>query len=251
MDAIAWVKAVVKALVLPPAGPLLLVFAGLLLARWRWRRAGGWIAALGALSLWLLSLPAVAAWLLASLSPTQPVSLEAARHAQAIVILGGGVRRNALEYGGDTLGRLTLERVRYGARLARELRLPVLVSGGSVKSDTRTEADLMREALVGEWGVPVRWLEDTSRNTHENAMKSAEILRREGISRVVLVVHGFDVPRVAAEFAEAGLQPVMAPTQLVRLDGPWLLGDFLPGARSLEDSSWVIYEWCGLLARKL
>jgi hypothetical protein len=37
-----------------------------------------------------------------------------------------------LEYGGDTLGRLTLERVRYGARVAKKTGLPVLVAGGSV-----------------------------------------------------------------------------------------------------------------------
>ena len=53
-------------------------------------------------------------------------------HPMAIVILGGGVRRHAAEYGGDTLGQLTLERVRYGARVARLTGLPVLVSGGSV-----------------------------------------------------------------------------------------------------------------------
>ena len=53
-----------------------------------------------------------------------------AADAEAIVILGGGTRRNAPEYGGDTLGRLTLERVRYGAQVAKLTALPVLVTGG-------------------------------------------------------------------------------------------------------------------------
>ena len=47
------------------------------------------------------------------------------------MILGGGLRRSAPEYGGDTLGRLTLERLRYGAMLAKRTGLPVMVSGGT------------------------------------------------------------------------------------------------------------------------
>ncbi|MBL0039413.1 MAG: hypothetical protein IPP36_13670 [Nitrosomonadales bacterium] len=48
------------------------------------------------------------------------------------VILGGGIRPNALEYSGDINRRLTLERVRYGARVAKGCRVAVLVAGGSV-----------------------------------------------------------------------------------------------------------------------
>ncbi len=36
----------------------------------------------------------------------------------------------------------------------------------------------MRSALEREFGVPVRWVEPQSRNTHENAARSAEILQR-------------------------------------------------------------------------
>ncbi len=248
LDFLGLTKALIKLLVLPPAGPLLVVFAGLWLARRH--RAGLAVAAAGTGGLWLLSLPAVSAVMLASLSPSQPVDLAQARAAQAIVILGGGVRRDALEYGGDTLGRLTLERVRYGAKLARELQLPVLVSGGSVEAGARTEAELMKEALEREFGVAVRWAETESRNTRENARYTAAILEREGISRVLVVAHGFDVPRVHAEFESAALVPLVAPTQLVRLDGDWRLSDFLPSARALEGSTWVLYEWLGLLARR-
>jgi uncharacterized SAM-binding protein YcdF (DUF218 family) len=54
-----------------------------------------------------------------ALGRTSPLDLAQVSNAQAIVILGGGVRREAPEYGGATLGGITLERVRYGARLAR------------------------------------------------------------------------------------------------------------------------------------
>ena len=54
----------------------------------------------------------------ASLHPVvDPVRLA---DAGAIVILSGGLRDYAPEYGGPTVNRVTLERVRYGARLARQ-----------------------------------------------------------------------------------------------------------------------------------
>ena len=114
------------------------------------------------------------------------------------MILGGGVR-TAPEFGGETLGRLTLERVRYGARVARQTTLPVLVSGGVVYGGT-AEAVLMKRALEEELNVAVRWTEERSRDTRSNAAESAAILRPAGVQRVLLVAHGFDMPRATAEF---------------------------------------------------
>ena len=74
----------------------------------------------------------------------------------------------------------------------------------------------MRQSLEEEFGVPVRWIEPESRNTHENAVRSAEILRAEGIREVVLVAHEFDMERTRAEFAEEGIATVAAPTGLSR-----------------------------------
>ncbi|MEO8347252.1 MAG: YdcF family protein, partial [Betaproteobacteria bacterium] len=198
MPDLIWFKALLKALVLPPTGPLLLSLLGLAWHR-RFPRGGRAMVVGGLLILLVLSMPVVATFLLRSVYSAPPLDLERAKTAQAIVILGGGTRHNAAEYGGDTLGRLTLERVRYGARVARLTGLPVLVSGGA-PSGGETEAKLMRTALEGEFGIPVRWAEDRSRNTHENAVRSAEILSAAGIQRVVLVGHGFDMPRAAAEF---------------------------------------------------
>src|SRR4029450_1543911 len=118
------------------------------------------------------------------------LDLERAKSAQAIVILGGGTRPDAPEYGGDTLGHLTLERVRYGARVAQFTGLPILVTGGAATGG-EPEASLMRQSLEREYGVGVQWTENQSRNTHENAVLSAAILRSQGIHRVVLVAHDF------------------------------------------------------------
>jgi uncharacterized SAM-binding protein YcdF (DUF218 family) len=242
-----WLKAVAKALILPPTGPLLLAGFGLLIAARR-PRAGRALAALGVGLLLVLSMPVVATQLLRWVDTSPPLDPAQARSAQAIVILGGGTRRNAAEYGGDTLGRLTLERVRYGARVAKLTGLPVLVSGGAVFGG-RTEAELMQEALTEEYGIAVRWTEARSRTTHENAVESGAKLRAEGIGKVVLVVHSFDIPRAAAEFAAQGIATIAAPTGIPSPDGDSLL-DFLPGITGLQSSYYALYEILANVVRR-
>lgn len=243
IDLLAALKTAARFALLPPSGPLLLVLAGLWIARRR--RWGLALAACGAISLWLLATPLVSNALLATLSPTAPFDEGTAADAQAIVILGGGLRRNAPEYGGDTLGRLTSERVRYGAVLAKRLKLPVLVTGGRSEPGSLTEAEVMKAALESEHGVAVRWLEDRARNTRENARLSAPMLKAAGVEKVVLVLHGFDVPRAVAEFRAAGLRVLPAATHLVSTEA-WRWGDLLPGVFALADSYWVLYEWLGI-----
>ncbi|HEV8553938.1 MAG TPA: YdcF family protein [Casimicrobiaceae bacterium] len=241
-----WLKALLKALVLPPTGPLLLAAAGL------WMiggipRAGRILAWTGILLLLALSTPPVAFRLLTLVDTSPPLDVQRARSAQAIVILGGGVRRHAAEYGGDTLGHLTLERVRYGAQVARVTGLPILVTGGSVFGG-EPEAKLMRAALEREFRVPVRWAETRSRNTHENAVRSAEILVAEHISRIVLVAHSFDMPRAKAEFAAQGLEAIPAPTGIPsgEFDTPF---DVLPSMAALQGSYFALYEILANIAR--
>jgi len=236
---VGFLKALLKALVLPPTGPLLLAAAGLSMIG-RVPRAGRIVAWSGVVLLLALSTPTVAFLLLRLVDNSPPLDLERARSAQAIVILGGGIRRHAAEYGGDTLGRLTLERVRYGAYVARIIRLPVLVTGGSVFGG-EPEAKLMRAALEREFGVPVRWTESRSRNTHENAVRSAEILGTEHVSRVVLVAHSFDMRRARAEFAAQGIESIPAPTGIPGGEIDTAL-DVLPSLAALQGSYFALYE---------
>lgn len=240
------IRAVGKALLLPPGGPLLVAAVGLLLRRSP--RLGRALAGIGLGTLYLLATPLVSAFLVQQASAgARPLDMEAARQAQAIVIPGGGVRRNAPELGGDALANLSLERVRYGAALARQTGLPVLVTGGSVRGDTRPESHLMREALEKEFSVPVRWVEDRSRNTRENAAFSGELLRRAGVARIVLVVHPYDVPRAREEFERAALQVTPAPTFVPRVEVTGV-SDFLPNASALLGAHYAVYE---LIAQRL
>lgn len=240
---------VAKALVLPPASLLLVGAVGLALVR-RWPRGAWLILAAAWVATYALCTPVVASWLQLAAGTDKPVDEEKLKSAQAIVILGGGLRLDAAEYGGDTLGRLTLERTRYGARLARRSGLPVLVTGGKPPYAQRSEGDVMREVLEQEFAVPVRWVETRARNTHENARNSAAILLPLGVRRIVLVMHGFDVDRAVAEFRAAGFDVAPAATVLPQ-PGLDSVGDVLPQAAALLGSYYALYELAGSLVRQM
>lgn len=243
-------KKLLAALILPPTGPLLLAFLGLWLTRARsrrWQDAGRVLATLSLLGLFALSLPIVGNSLLASLEPAPPIARGDLASAQAIVILGGGTYYGAPEYGGDTVGRATLERLRYGARLARQSRLPLLVTGGAPLGG-RPEAELMRYALEHDFGVKVRWVEAASRDTAENASLAAPMLKAAGIARIALVSHGWHLPRAIPLFEKQGLQVLPAPTAFSTLP-PNAAAGFLPG--DLTRSRQALNEYLGQLYNRL
>ena len=240
-----FVKRLITALVLPPTGALLVTMGGLLLL-WREPCLGRVLAWCGVLTLLALSLPPVSVALVRLVGDGAPLDRQQAVSAQAIVVLGAGLRRDAVEYGGDTLSRFGLECVRYAALLARETRLPVLVTGGRVYG-RRAEAEVMQEVLEREYSVPVRWVENEARNTHENALFSAKLLHHEGLSRVLVVSHGVDTRRTRREFNAAGLEVISAATDLpsLTIDSPIQL---LPSIGALYQSYFALYELFGNVA---
>ncbi|NNM80957.1 MAG: YdcF family protein [Gallionella sp.] len=165
----------------------------------------------------------------------------------AIVILGGGSNFDAPEYEGrDTVSYMTLQRIRYGASLQRATGEPILVSGGKPLGGKRGEAVQMRDVLEQEFHVPVRWVEDDSNNTFENARNSYQMLHAQGIQRIYLVTHSWHMPRAVRAFEDAGFKVIAAPTAFTTGEhlGPMA---FLPRAESLRDSKIFMHELIGLL----
>lgn len=245
-----WFNKFVAALILPPVGPLLLAMAGVAMLATRHRRLGRWLAWGGLWILMLLSVPMVSALLTWAVATGHVLRDDEGRDAQALVVLGGGSIRHGPEYGGESLTHLSLERARYGARLARIRRLPVLVSGGTVFEGSISEARLIADLLEREFGVAVTWREERSRNTHENAVESARVLLPEGKRRILLVTHAVDGRRARREFAAAGFDVVLAQTVWPDLsaESVW---KFIPQMRALRDSTYAVYEVLGNLKATL
>jgi len=240
-----------KILLLPPFNMFALGLAGWLVCR-RFRRSGRAIVALALVGLLAQSLPACSSLLLRSLERYPALGPgDFVADAGAIVVLSADVRSRAPEYGGDTVGGTTLERLRYGAWLHRATGgVPVLTTGGVVPPSRVSIGELMARTLREEFGVPVRWVETQSENTFGNAKYSAEILRADGVRKVYLVTSASHMRRSKAAFEASGLEVVPAPTDLTPPLGP-VAGDFVPRAEALRDTATALYEWFGMLWYRL
>lgn len=252
---VLYLKNILSALILPPLGPFMLVALGLLLLG-RHPRTGRLLAWSGIAVGVAMITPASVEVLLDGLEDIPAVEPASLAGADAIVILSGGLRDYAPEFGGATVNRVTLERVRYGARLARQSGLPVLVSGGapSRRADAGGpgEAQLMRQTLEEDFRVPVKWVEGRSLDTRQNADFSAAMLRPAGVKRVVLVTHAAHMRRSVEAFEHAGLAVIPAPTAFFggrgRDDN---LLPRLPGINTAYAGGYAAHEWVGILAYRL
>jgi uncharacterized SAM-binding protein YcdF (DUF218 family) len=242
-------KMVLRSLLLPPAGPLLVAAAGACLIRSRSSgvaRRTGWVLLIGALAtLWLLATPIVADALTRLAQRCPALDLGRPVQAQAVVILGGdAVRPTAPEYGGaPAVAAGLLERVTYGAYVAQRTGLPVLVSGAA------PEALAMRASLARQFHIDARWVEGRSRDTFQNAQFSAQILRAAGVRRVILVTEADHEWRAAREFASAGLGVVPAPAGVWTYPGSSPLR-YVPGSAALAHSTTALYEILGDFVRR-
>lgn len=240
-----WYGKIVGALFLPPVPFILLIFTGLMLSSTR-QKGALLLGSMGSCAVLLSTLPSVAVHLTtATQGDCDPVG-SSARKADAIVVLGGGVRRHAPEFGGRAaLTALQLERLRYAARLHRSTHLPLLVTGGSPWGEV-AEARLMQETLLEDFSVPVKWVEDASRTTRENARFSSDLLRREGVGRIFLVSQGWHLRRAVSAFEREGLEVYPAGTGC-RSPQDFGFNGWFPSPEGFEMTYWSAHEWLGAL----
>jgi len=246
----AWLMTnLIAAALLPPLLLVLLLAAGLVLCRRR-RRLAISLILLSTAALYALSTPWVGGLLQKTLEISMPVSPADLATADASVVLGGGRRVAAAEYGGDTVNGFSLERLRYAAFLHRASGLPILASGGKPGGGTLAEGRIMQHILQNEYGIAASWAEDASLTTWDNARLSAALLKNKGVRRIVLVTHAWHLRRAVPLFEAQGLDVVPAGLQFSGTRPDSIL-DLLPTPAGLRDSSLALHEWLGILWYKL
>lgn len=241
---------IISALILPPLSIMLLGIVGCIL----WNRRAKLARILVATSLillWISATPYFADSALRLLETTLPLLKLQKGEAEAIVILGAGTYFFPPEYQGiDTVGEAALVRLRYGAKLQRETRLPILVTGGNPVGNAVSEGQQMQAVLQQEFNVPVRWVEKSSDNTLENARHSYALLQPHGIKRIVLVTHAWHIPRAVYAFQAAGFEVIPAPTSYTTSYRTDLLS-FIPNAEGIRHSRIFMHEVIGMLWYRL
>jgi uncharacterized SAM-binding protein YcdF (DUF218 family) len=231
-------KTLTKSLLLPPIGLLVLAAAGILLLRSR-PKLGKALLIVSIGSLWLISMPIVSDVLTSWVERYPALDLADAAKAQAIVILGGGGQRAfAPEYSGPAAEPYLLERLAYGAYIAKKTGLPVLVTGFHL------EAHAMHDTLLRNFDLDAKWIDDNAYDTFQNAQNSARLLAADGITQIILVTRGTHMGRSVQEFAATGLKVIPAPAGVLtrRSSGVFL---WLPDPDALLRSHMAIYEMLG------
>jgi len=239
---------------------LLIILALLLYRRAGWQRAA---LILALLALWIGGNRWTAMGLARSLERRYlpPASLPP---SEIIVVLGGGTAspeapRPMTEVNGAG------DRVLYAAWLYQQGKAPaILVSGGLLDwTPLQTTPAQDMAALLEMMGVPSEaiWLQPESRNTYEDALYSAQILKDKGIRRILLVTSAWHMPRSVRLFQAQGLEVVPAPTDFFVTDADWesltspdlrsqILG-LLPSADNLGLTTRMLKEYLGMLVYDL
>ena len=121
----------------------------------------------------------------------------------------------------------------------------ILLSGGSAPG-SRSEAHLMQDVLA-IMGVPASALilEDQSRNTHDNAVNSAALLKARGMTRILLVSSAFHMRRADALFKRQGLDVIPAPTDFQQVILKATLPAGIPGVKNLYRTTEALHEFVG------
>jgi uncharacterized SAM-binding protein YcdF (DUF218 family) len=268
-EALAPYGAYILALVLPPGCLIVLLLIGLRQIRPR-PVIGITLVIVCCVGLWLTSTLGFARvaheFLLKAPRPLGPMDIqrladevmkqpkaEARTHpAVAIVVLGGGLVARSPDYRLSDLHTRGLERLRYGLWLSRSTGAPVGFSGGlhwGAPPDGTPEARVAERIAREEYGQTLRWIEDLSRDTRENAARMVPLLRESGVRRIVLVTHVYHMPRALRAFREAmGSSPIEltpAPMGQISSLGPWT-ESWLPSVEGLYASRVALRELLGL-----
>jgi uncharacterized SAM-binding protein YcdF (DUF218 family) len=253
-------KPALTALLLPPVPFLLVIWLGWLARR---RRFAGWMAGLGAAGIWLSSSSAPAEWLLRTampgvhaLEPQRIAELKrsvAARQPVTVIVLGGGRQLYAPEYGSASLAPYTLERLRYGVWLSREIGAPLAFTGGVGHGALPgpSEAEIVSRVAATEFGRPLKWAEGESRDTRENGLRTMALLRGQPAGTIVLVTHAAHMERSVRAFEDAAAHAEMTVTVLAApialpARGTNELLEWLPSNDGFALARYVIREKLGL-----
>jgi uncharacterized SAM-binding protein YcdF (DUF218 family) len=231
---------------------ILLLLAGLLAIFLGWRRAGFTLEAVAALILVLSVWTSFGALLLNPLEErfARPASLP--ETVDGIVVLGGGFEGAVnLARGGYEMNSGGDRFVEAAVLARRHPDAKIVITGGTGALILLGEGDAdTAPRLLTALGVePNRLiLENKSRNTHENAVYTKELVTPKPGETWLLVTSAFHMPRSMGLFRKAGFEVQPWPVDY-RTSGAEGFGLFRDNATdAVQNTTVAIREWIGLFA---
>jgi uncharacterized SAM-binding protein YcdF (DUF218 family) len=236
---------ILMSLILPPASLAILMAAGFVIVMFR-RVLGRFLIVTSFLLLYLLSISPVSDFLLKPLEKSAAHDNAMHEKADAIVVLGGGVRDLSWLELESQPSEMSLERLVAGVKLYKELHIPLVIIGGNGNPFEQgvKEAATMGRIATGI-GVPDKDIitENTPRNTLESASVAKKVIKGNSI---ILVTSAFHMKRSSAMFRKQGFDVMTAPTGYKSEQRRPSLYSCIPRAGSLNDSSAALAEYLSL-----
>ena len=170
---------------------------------------------------------------------------------QWCIILGGGMMRAGEGYRtGETADRFIQPLLLYKKGIVKKL----LITGGNVnikglKIDETQESKKVEEVLIAMGVKPEDIvLEESARNTHENAVNTKQMLKSYLNERMVLVTSAMHMPRAKACYVKEGFLIDAYPADIKRKDTPsGILDLVIPQERNLSKFAELIREMAGYI----
>ncbi|MEN3034293.1 MAG: YdcF family protein [Aquificaceae bacterium] len=161
----------------------------------------------------------------------------------AIVVLGGG------SYSTGILKEDSLKRLLTGFNLHKELKLPLILSGGA-SFGSLPDAEVMLGVLTS-LGIDRSYIltETKSKNTLENAIEVSKICKERGFETIILVTSAYHIPRASLVFEKTGIKVQPYPTDF-KSDRRYNLYSFIPRSGVLEESTKALREHLALFYYK-
>lgn len=171
-----------------------------------------------------------------------------------IVMLGGNAYDQAPDLSGHGVpGEGTMDRLVTVARLFRQLKVPVIISGGKVFPESKSSGVSTKRFLV-DLGIPsgAILMENKSRDTYENALYSKALCEHHGYRKPLVVTSGYHMKRALLCFQKVGLQVVPIPSMMTTWSQKrynWY--HYLPSAGAFRIVALAVHERIGILYTKM
>jgi uncharacterized SAM-binding protein YcdF (DUF218 family) len=242
-------KKTITPLILPPGIFILAIMlvSMVMVHRKRWKL--GMVNSIIGLMLWILSTAPMADWLMHGLE--SDYSIPASPSGDVIILLGGGMMEGVPDLTGISApSASTMVRIVTAARLYRQLKLPIIVTGGRAYEDTDSALAPVAKRFMVDLGVPENAItvEDRARDTAQNARLTAAICRQQGFSRPILLTAAYHLKRARMAFDAAGMQVTLFPAYFMGTRNViYTWRHLLPQADALHISTKALHEYIGIL----